>query len=206
MSNIPMMHPVSKETVDHYALNAGAMMKNVVFDGITGAESFVEYVRTHAEQLMGATTGTTTIAENRETWNPERNGKRVNAKGEQYFAGADPTIKTTLIEMTPDNIKMGSGAADITGADSKVVKITPRAEIKDGDYLDNVVWFTNYGKQGIILALLKNAICTKGTSWTTNDKKVATSDVEFHGHSENVLFDDSLPMEYYVLYNEQAAA
>ena len=36
MSEIPMMHPVSKETVDHYALNAGAMMKNVVFEGITG--------------------------------------------------------------------------------------------------------------------------------------------------------------------------
>lgn len=205
MSEIPMMHPVSQETVDHYALNAGAMMKNVVFDGITGAESFVEYVRTNAANLMGATSGGTTIAENRETWNPDRNGKRVNAKGEQYFAGADPMIKATLIEMTPDNIKLGSGAADITGDATKVVKITPRAEFKDGDYLDNVVWFTNYGKKGIILAVLKNALCTKGTNWSVNDKKVATSEVEFHAHSDNVLFDDGLPIEYYVLYNATAA-
>lgn len=204
MSETPMMYPASEEMVEHYALNAGMLMQNVVLDGITSAEEFVAYVRDNSAQLLGATTGNTTITENRETWEPERNGKRTPAKGEKYYASSDPTIKATLLEMTPNNVKLASGAADITGDGTSIVKITPRAEFKAGDYLTNVAWFTNYGKKGIILAVLKNAICTKGTSWSIDDKKVATCEVEFHGHADNVLFDDSLPIEYYVLYNAQA--
>lgn len=204
MSEIPMMTTTTKETVDHYALNAGGLAVNVDMTGITTAEQLVQYIRDNPDKVLGATSGGTTIAENRETWNPERNGRRVNAKGEQYFAGADPMIKATLIEQTPANIKRGSGAADITGDGTTHVEITPRAEFRANDYADTVLWFTNYGTKGIIYALLRNALCTKGINWSVDDKKVATSEIEFHGHSDGVLFDDGLPIKYGILYNTAA--
>lgn len=201
MSEIPMLHPVSKDTMDHYALNEGVLAINVDFTSITDAASFVEYIRANPDKILGATTGGTTIAENRETWEPERNGKRNPVKGEQYFAGARPSIKATLIELTAANTKLASGAADIEDEGTTYVKVNPRAEFKESDYASNAVWFTNFGKKGIIMTILDNALCTKGINWSIDDKKVATSEIELIGHAENALFDDSLPIHYGVLTN-----
>lgn len=206
MSTIPMMDPVSKDTVDHYALNNGSLGANFDFEGITDAESFVAYVRANPDKLFGVTTGATDINENRESWEPERNGKRVPAVGEQYFAGAKPSIKATLLEINDKNVKIASGAADVEGEGTNFVRYKPRAVIKKDDHLKNVVWFTNYADKGILVTILHNALCTKGLHWSANDKKVVTSEVEFIGHAETLLFDDTLPIEYGVLYNQASAA
>lgn len=207
MSNmIPMLHPVSAETVQHYALNSGALARDVDFSNIKTAADFVAYFQANPGKLLGATSGTTSINEGREIWEPERNGRRIPYKGEKFSAGANPSIKANLVELTPDNIKLGSGAADIEGEGTTYVKVKPRAEFQEGDYLSNLVWFTNYGKKGIIMSILKNAICTTGTNWSIDDKKIATSALEFFGHADGPVFSDDLPIEYGILFNEASAA
>ena len=94
-----------------------------------------------------------------------------------------------------------SGAADIVTDKEKplLTKVVPRATIKDGDYIEPLVWFTNYGTRGVIGVILHNALCINGMSWKIDDKKVATCDVEFRGHADSVVLSDTLPIEYFIL-------
>lgn len=207
MSQIPMMHPVSAETVQRYALNSGVLARDIDFSKITDAATFVAEVTAEAffPNLLGATSGSTEINENRETWEPEHNSLRVPHKDGVFFATAKPTIKATLVELTPANIKLASGAADIEGDGTNFVKIKPRAQYNEGDYVGTLTWFTNYGNKGIIGAVLHNALCKTGLKWSVEDQKVGTCEVEFAGHADGAVFDDSLPIEYFVALNGTAA-
>lgn len=202
-NNIPMMHPVSAETVQNYAVNAGVLVRDLDLSKITDAASFVAAVQAESfrPNILGATEGTTTISENRETWSPEHNGLRIPYKGSVYLDTAQPSISATLVEMSPKNIKLASGAADITGESTKAIKITPRATFQEDDYVGTLVWFTNFGTRGIICAVLKNALCTSGLQWSVDDNDIATADVEFMAHADSPVFTDALPIEYYVFLN-----
>jgi hypothetical protein len=176
------------------------LLRDLDFSQITDAETFVAAVTAEGfrEKILGATDGTTTISENRETWSPDHNGLRIPFKGSLYLDTAQPSIKATLVEMTPENIALASGAADVTGKDSKAIKITPRATFADGDYVGTLTWFTNYGTRGIIGATIKNALCTSGLSWSVDDKNIATAEVEFKAHSDSLVFTDALPIAYFI--------
>lgn len=206
MSNIPMLHPVTAETVQRYAVNSGMIAHSMDFEGITNAESFLAKVTAtdFAENLLGATSGNTGISENRSTWTPDHNGKRIPFVGDSYLDTAQPSIKCTLVEMTPANIKIASGAADVEGDGTKAITIKPRATFQQGDYLKNVVWFTNYGNKGIIGAVIDNALCTTGMNWSVDDKKVATCDVEFKAHSSSPILSDHLPIRYFIYLRSDA--
>lgn len=205
MSNaIPMLHPVTAETVQRYAVNSGMLVTGLSLEGIKDAASFLAKVTAtdFAANILGATSGNTTISENRQTWSPDHNGLRIPYKGSTYLDTAQPSIKATLVEMTPGNIKLMSGAADVTGDGTQAVTIEPRATFQDGDYIDSVVWFTNYGTRGIIGACIENALCVSGLNWSVDDKKVATCNVEFKAHSATPVMSDNLPIKYFIFLNE----
>lgn len=204
MSDIPMLHPVTSDTVQHYAVNSGMLVRDLDWSTFETAADFVSAVTAEdfADKILGATSGSTTISENRETWSPEHNGLRVPYKGSLFLNTAQPSIKATLVEMMPVNVKMMSGAADVTGDGTTAVKITPRATFVEGDYIDSLTWFTNYGDKGVIGATIKNALCVTGLNWSVDDKKVATCEVEFRAHADSPSFSDELPIEYFIFLNE----
>lgn len=208
MSNIPMMHPVTAKTVQHYAVNSGMLVRDLDWSKFTDAAAFVAAVTAEgfAANILGATSGTTNINENRSTWSPDHNGLRVPYKGSLFLDSAQPSIKATLVEMTPANIKLAAGAADISGENTTAIKITPRATFAEGDYVGSLTWFTNYGSKGIIGATIKNALCTTGMNWSVDDKKIATCDVEFRAHADSPVFSGALPIEYFIFLNGTAAA
>ena len=206
MSEVPMMHPVTLETVQHYAVSSGMMVHDLDFSKITDAATFVAAVMAAQKNWLGATSGTTTISENRKTWSPDHNGLRIPHMGAQYLDTAQPSFKATLVEMTPGNMKLMSGAADVEGEGTKAVTITPRASFKQSDYIKTVTWFTNYGTKGIIGATIDNALCVSGLNWKIDDKKVATADVEFMAHAASPVFSDGLPIHYFIYLNETAAS
>lgn len=203
MSNIPMINAVSLDTVKNYAVSSGMLIRGLNPYDYDSVEAFLEAVKESPESWLGATSGTTDISEGRKNWTPDHNGLRIPYKGSQYLDTADPMIKATLVEMTPQNISMASGAADVVTVEGKpnLTKIVPRVTIKDTDYIEPVVWFTNLGNQGITGAILHNALCTTGMNWKTDDKKVATCDVEFHGHADSPVLADTMPMEYFIFRN-----
>lgn len=204
MATIPMVQPVTLETAQRYALNAGMMVADVDISTANDAESFVALIKAAPDTWLGATSGTTDISEGRENWSPDHNGLRMPWKGSQYLDTAKPSIKAKLVEMTPHNLSMSSGAADIEGEDTSAITVKPRATYSLDDY-KNIIWFTNLGSEGIIAVVLKNAICTTGLKWSIDDKKVATCDVEFQGHADDPLGTDYLPIEY-KLYKSSSAS
>lgn len=205
MATIPMVQPVTLQTAQRYALNAGMMVVDVDIGKVTDAETFLAAVKADQEKWLGATSGSTTISEGRKNWSPEHNGLRSPWKGGQYLDSAQPSIKAKLVEMKPTNLQLSSGAADISGEDTNAVTIKPRATYGLDDYR-TIIWFTNYGNEGIVAVILKNAICTTGLNWTVDDKKVATCDVEFKGHADDPLATDYLPIEYMIFKSSTQAA
>lgn len=205
MATIPMVQPVTLETAQRYALNAGMMVVDVDVDSATDAESFLDLIEAAPEKWLGATSGSTTITEGRENWAPEHNGLRMPWVGGSYLDTAQPTIKTKLVEMKPRNLQLSSGAADISGEETDVITVKPRTTYGLDDY-HTIVWFTNYGNEAIVAVILKNAICTTGLNWTVDDKKVATCDVEFRGHAADPLATDFLPIEYRIYKSSGNAA
>lgn len=193
---LSMVQPVTLDTVQRYAINAGMMVVDVEFSKVTDAATFVQAVTAAKDKWLGATSGTTTISENRENWSPDHNGLRMPWKGAQWLDTAQPSIKATLVEMTAENIGLASGAVAKTTA-SNVTTIKPKTTYALTDY-HTITWFTNYGTDGIIAVTLKNALCTTGLNWKIDDKAVATCDVEFLGHADDPIASDYLPIEYMI--------
>ena len=204
MATIPMVQPVTLETAQHYAVNAGMMVTDVDISKVTDAETFLTAVKADTAVWLGATSGTTNISEGRQVWNPDHNGLRMPWVNSEFLDTAKPSIKAKLVEMKHSNLALASGAADVEGQGTNVTKIKPRANYKPTDY-KNVIWFTNLGTEGIIAVVLKNALCTTGIAWTIDDKKVATCDVEFIAHVANATEADYLPIEY-LLFKSIATA
>lgn len=205
MSAINMITPVTLETVQEYAVNDGMMCWDVDISKAKNAEEAIEMVQAAQDNWLGATSGQTDISEGRENWSPDHNGLRMPWKGAQWLSTAKPSIKATLVQMRPTNIALASGGADITGEGTSAVWIKPRTTYMDKDY-HLVLWFTNYGTDGIIGAIMRNALCTTGLNWQFNDKKVGTCQVEFLGHADNATANDYLPIEYFILKSGTSAA
>lgn len=206
MVKIPMVSPVSINTVKRYAVNSGVIIKNFDFSKITNAAGFLTYITEHPEDVLGATVGDTEINENRKVWNPEHNGLRMPFKGSNYFETCQPMLKASLVEMRATNLQLASGSAKLTIATTKMYEnVQPYASYADEDYLENVTWFTNYGNNGIIGVTLKNALCISGMNWKIGDKGIASCDVEFRAHSGNALMNDQLPINYFIYYNSSLA-
>lgn len=209
MSIINMITPVTLETVQEYAVNDGMMCILTAadlasFKACENAEEAIALVNEIPGQWLGATSGTTDISEGRKSWSPDHNGLRIPYKGSQWLDTAAPAIKANLVQMRPANIAISSGAADVEGETTNAIWIKPRTTYKDEDY-HTVLWFTNYGAEGIIGTILHNALCVTGLKWQVNDKKVGTSNVEFRGHADSVVTSGYLPMEHFVFKSANAA-
>ena len=199
------MTPIREETFRNLVFDAGILLYNFDYSSATDAESLAALVKTAKQtgaNLLGATKGGVNPQTNFEFWSPELDGKRMAFKGEKRLSNAECMISGTLVEMTPDNVQHVLALADKAEKDG-IVTVQPRFAIKDGDYLDSVVWIGNLGTDGLYLVELKNALCTKGLSTQTTDKDVGTLPFEFHGHADSVSSTE-LPIKY-VFYKAKAA-
>lgn len=202
-----MMTPVRAETFENLVFDAGILLRDFKFNTATDAESLaalIKAAKTSGACILGATKGGINPQTNFEFWEPELDGKRMSFKGAKHLSTADCIISGTLVEMTPDNVKNVLALADKEGEGAKI-SVKPRFSIKEGDYIDSLVWVGNLGSDGLYLVELKNALCTTGLSTQTTDKDVGTLPFEFHGHADDVS-DTELPISYWFFRSSGAAA
>ena len=96
----------------------------------------------------------------------------------------DRTIKATgtLVEILSATLKDIIAAADVSTA-GDITTITPRADLEDADYIDNLVWIGDLpGDGGLILVEFDNALNTNGLTITVPSKDNATFPFEFTAH------------------------
>lgn len=185
------------ETFDNLQLNAGIVLKNFSYDSITDAaalKSAIATAKTAGTNILGATRGGGNFVVTREVREPEADGKRYSFVGGRFIDSADAKLSTTLIELTPGNLQIALGSADVTTSGSKTT-IKMRTEIKDTDYLTNIVWVGNIADGSLVAIVLYNAFNTADFSLTYTDKGEGTLAVEFHAHQENVDDYDEAPFE-----------
>ena len=194
-----MLTAVTADVMNKLSPDAGIVLFNVDISGVANAAAMaalIEENRGKAGNWGGVSDGDIKVTEGRKNWSPSFNGKRMSFKGDKFLDTSEPKISFTMLEYTPENFIVASGAADKSGSGGHIT-VTPRASYKDTDYLENVLWCTMLGHGGIHVVELKNALCTKGIDGSAGDKKVAQLAVEFVGHQDDATKLDKLPIEYH---------
>lgn len=194
-----MLTAVTADVINKLSPDAGVLLCDVDLSGVTDAAAMAALIETNrgkAGTWLGVTDGDIKVNEGRSSWTPTFNGKRMPFKGDKFLDTAEPTISFTMLEFSPENFVVASGAAAKAGS-APHVTVTPRASYEDADYKTNVVWATMIGHEGILAVELKNALCTKGIDGSAGDKKVAQLAVEFTGHQNSPNELDNLPIKYH---------
>lgn len=196
--SVKLISAVTAETINNLSPDAGILLKNFDYSSATDAASLMALIiaeETQKNSWLGATKGGVNVQENRSYWSPDHDGNRMPYRGGKFFESAEPKITGTMVEIRPENVKLASGAADIT-TNGNIITVQPHASIQDGDYLDNVVWVANRGSDGLYLVELKNALCVSGINSQSTDKDILTLPFEFTGHADSVVYSDDLPIVY----------
>ena len=196
------------ETFENLQLNAGIFLKNFALSG-TGAPTDAASLKTAiaaeitaGTNILGATRGGGTFVVTRDIREPDIDGRRYPFKGGKFVDSADARLSTTLIEVTPQNVKDALGSATLTTSGKKTT-IKLNTAIAETDYLTNVVWVGDLANGSLVCIVLYNALNTADFSLTFADKNEGTLAVEFHAHQSEVDDYDEAPFE--IIYFEPAA-
>ena len=173
-------------TPDKLLLDAGAVFKNfkVGTDTYKSAKA--------AGKCLGATQKGSEFAAAPSFRRMEIDGVHTRTKGDTLVDGWDVSLKTTLVEMTSDNLKRALAVADVK--DSEVEgyeEITGRDTIQGTDYEENITFIGNIlGEDAPIIIQVFNAFHEGGLTITAEDKNNATVECQFYGYLDPEIYDD----------------
>lgn len=173
----------------HYLLDAGAIYKNITYDGTTG-----EFTGT----ILGATSGGNEFALEQTTRTIEVDGLKGAGKGNTVIDEEIPSLTVNLKELTATNIALAI-AGSTTTSDTNYDIITTKGKIELTDYLDNIAFVGRLsGSSKPVVIVIDNAISLEGLTITTQDKAEAVVPVVFRGHYDQDTIDSgSAPFRIY---------
>ena len=114
----------------------------------------------------------------------------VNMKELKHLDSWECTLGFTSLGISPDNIKLALGSADVSGS-----KITPRRDLKQSDFTD-LWWVGDRADGGFAAIKLKNALSTGGFALTTTKAGKGQVAVTLTGHV-SIDAQNVVPMEFY---------
>ena len=117
----------------------------------------------------------------------------INTKELKHLDSWLCTLGFTSLGVSPAQIKMALGAADIDGTDT--TKIVPRRDLEQTDFSD-VWWVGDRADGGFVAIQLKNALSTDGFALTTTKAGKGQVAVTLTGHV-SINAQDVVPMVFY---------
>lgn len=180
---------ITENTPKNIMLGAGTIHKNLSFS--TSAWNF-------EESLICATSGGSKLSIVPELTTLEVDGALVKVKGLTVKTGETATLEINPIELTPDVIKMAvigdsSTAADKSGYD----EIKSRAQIKEGDYIQNLGYVGKTIEGKPIIIIFDYALCTSGLELEGKNKEAAIPKFTFECFADLTPEADTLPWHIY---------
>lgn len=154
------------------------------------------------ESIIGATSGGSKLAIVPEITNIEADGALVKAKGLTVKTGETATMEINLIELTADIIKSAVIGQEGTSTDTSYTLIESKADIAEGDYLENIAFVGKTLEGKNIIVILDNALCTSGLNLEGANKEGAVGAYTFETHAELDSDLDTLP--YHIYYPKAA--
>lgn len=160
-------------------------------------------------KIFGATSGGTAFATNPEyvDFGEDIDNVPPNTKQLKRLQSVNPTMSGTLKTVDTAAAKALMAAADVSGN-----KITPRGNLVDGDFIDDIWWVGDYsdinvdkaatgggtaGSAGFMAIHMMNVLSTGGLQLQSNDDGKGDFEFELMAHYD--LDDiDTLPYEVYI--------
>ena len=175
----------NQTTPDKLLLDAGA-----VFINFTPGTDTYESAKA-AGKCLGATQKGSEFSAVPQFRRMEIDGVHTRTIGDTLIDGWDVYLKTTLVEMTSDNIKRALGVGNIsTGTPSGYDKIQGRDTIETTDYITNVTFVGNIlGETDPIIIQVFNAFNESGLTITNEDKNNAAVECQFYGYNDATVYD-----------------
>jgi hypothetical protein len=151
---------------------------------------------------LGATSGGVKIAvEYPDAWTREIDGLPSNTKGLYEPEFVKPSVVIPHIEVANTSIlKKALTAADVAAAEAPTgyQKVTPRADVLDADYLENITLFTQTkGTNEPLIIVLENPLANDGFEFATEGKAGGKIEITYVGNFDpNDL--ENCPIKFYV--------
>ncbi len=179
---------ISEDAFDELQLDAGVLLSD--FDPASP-------VRPASEDIIATTSGginvvcTPTFSDFGEDVDNVPN----NMMEFKHLDGWDCRFSFTSLKFNAANTKFSLGAADQTSG-TGYTKITPRRDLLQSDFTDEIWWVGDKANGGAYAVCLKNALSTGGLSIQTSKNSKGTSSMELTGHV-SASAQDTMPMEFY---------
>lgn len=175
----------NQTTPDKLLLDAGA-----VFINFTPGTDTYESAKAEGK-CLGATQKGSEFSAVPQFRRMEIDGVHTRTVGDTLIDGWDVYLKTTLVEMTSDNIKRALGVGNIsTGTPTGYDKIQGRDTIETTDYISNVTFVGNIlGETDPIIIQVFNAFNESGLTITNEDKNNAAVECQFYGYNDATVYD-----------------
>lgn len=185
---------VTENTPKKILFGAGTIHKNLKY---TGSSWNFE------ESIIGATNGGSKINIVPEFYDVPVDGAMVKVKGLKKKIGETAEMEINFAEITKDLIKAAVVGATGTSADTTFDVIESKADIAEGDYLENIAFVGKTLSGDDIIVILDNALCTSGLATEGKNKEAATGTYKFECHADLDSDLDTLP--YHIYYPKATA-
>ena len=185
---------VTTNTPKKILFGAGTIHKNLTYTAGSGqtAGSW-----NFEDSIIGATSGGSKLTITPEITTVEADGAMVRVKGLDVKTGEVAEMEINFLEITKDLIKSAVIGKDGTSNDSTYDLIESKADIEEGDYLDNIAFVgkTLGGKN--IIFIMDNALCTSGLESEGANKEAGVGTYTFACYAELDSDLDTLPYHIY---------
>lgn len=185
---------VSANTPKNIVFGAGTIHKGLKNEG--GTWNF-------EDTIIGATSGGSKLTITPEITKVEADGALVNAKGLTVKTGETASMEINFLELTPEIIKHAIVGADGTSDDTNYDLIESKANISEGDYVENIAFVGKTLEGANIIVILDNALCTSGFELEGKNKEAGVVTLTFECYAELTSDLDTLP---YHIYHAKASA
>ncbi len=179
---------VTTNTPDHIILGAGTIHKNLKEDNNWANLE---------ESIIGATKGGSTLSIAPEFHKIEADGSLVPVKGLTFKVGEAATLTVNFLEITKELLKLAVVGKDGTSANTEYDVIETKADIEEGDYLENIAFVGKTAKGKKIIVILYNALCTSGLELEGKNKEEGIVKLVFESHAELDGAHDTVGVKVY---------
>lgn len=178
-----LLSAFNKDTANNLQLDAGMICKGITDPYNPTAEEL-------KSKCIGATSGGAQFEAVPEITNifEDLDDARGKYKGGVEITNIEITFSFTMKEMTDENFKLAMGAGDIekvAAEDSETVahtRITPRIDIQDDDFIDNICWYGRKRNGEKVCIVLYNVFNEGGLSYSSESAGKGSLEVELQAY------------------------
>ena len=187
---------VTTRTPKNILFGAGTVHKNLKFN--TGEKTW-----NFEESIFGATSGGSKLTITPEFVDIEADGALVLVKGLKVKTGETAEMELNLLELTSEIIKSAVVGKYGQSADENYDLIESKADIEEGDYLENIAFVGKKLDGKNIIVIMDNALCTSGFESEGKNKEAGVGKYTFACHADLESDLDTLP--YHIYYPKTVA-